>query len=50
MNLPLFYSYAAIVGIFAGSANAADGPLVMKDRSYYAYGYEAGTTEGAPDG
>jgi len=47
-----YYSAAAVVGL-VGSAfivNAAEPQIVQKDRSYYAYGYEGDTTEGAPNG
>jgi len=40
---------AAVVGS-AVTVNAAEPQIVQKDRSYYAYGYEGDTTEGAPNG
>ena len=53
MRLTLtYFSIAAVAGL-VGSAltiNAAELQIVQKDHSYYAYGYEGGTSEGAPNG
>ena len=50
MRFTLAYSSLA-AGLFAAATvHAADPKLVLKDRSYYAYGYEGDTTEGVPDG
>ena len=38
------------VAVIGGVVDAADPQIVQKDRSYYAYGYEGDTTEGAPNG
>ena len=45
MYLSIAYTTAAIIGLF-GTACNADPQLVLKDRSYYAYGYEGDVTEG----
>jgi hypothetical protein len=51
--LAYYYSFLAAVGSLVGSAvniHAAEPQIALKDRSYYAYGYEGDTTEGAPNG
>ena len=45
MYLFIAYTTAAIIGLFGTTCNA-DPQLVLKDRSYYAYGYEGDVTEG----
>ena len=45
MYLSIAYTTAAIIGLF-GTTCYADPQLVLKDRSYYAYGYEGDVTEG----
>lgn len=45
MYLSIAYTTAAIIGLFGTTCNA-DPQLVLKDRSYYAYGYEGDVTEG----
>ena len=47
-----YYSAAAVVGLIGAAAvvDATDPQIVQKDRSYYAYGYEGDSTEGAPNG
>jgi hypothetical protein len=45
MRLAVIYSAATVAGLVG-----ADPQIVQKDRSYYAYGYEGDTTEGAPNG
>ncbi|KAL7554118.1 hypothetical protein ACHAWF_017519 [Thalassiosira exigua] len=49
MQLPLAYALAATVA-GAGVTQAAEPQIVMKDRSFYAYGYEGDTTDGVPNG
>jgi hypothetical protein len=53
MRLIVAYYSATAMGLFgAGRLDlcSAETQLVMKDRSYYAWGYEGGTTEGVPNG
>jgi hypothetical protein len=45
-----YFVAAAAAGVIGGVVDAADPQIVQKDRSYYAYGYEGDTTEGAPNG
>lgn len=40
----------ALVLVGLDTASAANPKLVLKDRNYYAYGYEGGVTEGVPNG
>jgi hypothetical protein len=49
-----YYSAAVATGLIGGGVAVVDAAtepqIVQKDRSYYAYGYEGDTTEGAPNG
>ena len=49
MRLLLAYCSGSFIGLF-GAGCSAETQLVMKDRSYYAWGYEGDTTEGVPNG
>lgn len=49
MRLTVAYYSGAVMGLFSASCSA-EPQLVMKDRSYYAWGYEGDTTEGVPNG
>ncbi len=42
--------YSAAATALLGAGCSAETQLVMKDRSYYAWGYEGNTAEGAPNG
>ncbi len=53
MRLIFAHFFATAMGLFgAGRLGfcSAETQLVMKDRSYYAWGYEGDTTEGVPNG